>query len=339
VTTPDGARLALAVDGGNSKTDLAILDESGALLSVVRGRGASPHELGVDGCVVVLQSLLERALAGAGLENLDSPRTAIAHVLLAGVDLPEECAELRGRIDRLAWSEQLVIDTDMPALLRAGTDRGWGIAVVCGAGINCLARAPDGREARFLSLGQISGDWGGGLDIGLAALAAAARSADGRGPRTALESAVPAHYGMSDPFEVTRAIHLRQLPMARLDELAAVVVSGCDGDSVATGIVHRLADEVIAFTKAGLSRLELTGVGPEVVLGGRILRTLSPSVIDAIERGVQRHAPDARVVVAPSEPIVGAALLGLDVLGADATAHERGRAELDAAVGTLVTPG
>src|SRR5262249_19527905 len=93
----------------------------------------------------------------------------------------------------------------------AGTERGWGIAVVCGAGINGLGRAPDGREVRFLSLGEVSGDWGGGEDVGLAALAAAARSVDGRGPRTVLETAVPAHFGLSDTPAVSRAVFLNEI--------------------------------------------------------------------------------------------------------------------------------
>jgi N-acetylglucosamine kinase-like BadF-type ATPase len=334
----DGAghdRLVLAVDGGNFKTDLALLDWSGRLLSLVRGGGSSAHELGVEGCVDLLESLLERAIARAGLAPFDLPLAATAHLLLAGADFPDERATLRGAIEQLGWSERLVVDNDTLALLRAGTDRGWGIAVVCGAGINCLGRAPDGREVRFPSLGQISGDWGGGPDVGLAALAAAARSADGRGPRTVLETAVPAHYGMSGPLEVARALHLQQLPTARLAELAAVVLAVCDEDSVAAGIVRRLADEVIAFARAGVSRLDLTGEDPDVVLGGRLLRTVSASVVETIARGVRELAPNARVLVSASEPIVGAALLGLDVLEADASARARARAELDAAVGSL----
>jgi hypothetical protein len=42
-------------------------------------------------------------------------------------------------------------------------------------------------------------------------------------------------------------------------------------------------------------------------------------------------APKARVLVSPSEPIVGAALLALDALGADPAARARARADLDAA--------
>jgi len=327
--------LVLAVDGGNAKTDLALVDSSGRLLSFARGGGSSNHALGIEGSVEVLQELLENAIAQAGLGTLERPVASIAYVLLAGADLPEERSSLRTKIERLAWSRQLVVDNDTLALLRAGTDRGWGVSVVCGAGINCLGLGPDGREVRFLALGPISGDWGGGGDVGLAALAAAARSADGRGPRTGLETAVPAHFGLTDPLEVSRAMHLRQIPRGRLLELAPVVLAASDQDPVAAGIVGRLADEVIAFATASLRRLEQSGADADVILGGRLLRAVSPSVIEAIARGVSEEAPNARVLVAASEPIVGAALLGLDALPADETAKARARAELDAAVGEL----
>jgi N-acetylglucosamine kinase-like BadF-type ATPase len=327
-----GDGLVLAVDGGNSKTDLALLDSSGRLLSLVRGGGSSAHALGIDGAVEVLEDLLERAIARAGLGPLAQPLASVAYLLLSGADLPEERSRIRTKIEQLGWSDRLVVDNDTLALLRAGTDRGWGVSVVCGAGINCLGLAPDGRDARFLSLGAISGDWGGGGDVGLAALAVAARSADGRGTRTVLETAVPAHFGLTDPLEVSRGIHLGEIPSARLLELAPVVLAASDQDPVAAGIIGGLANEVIAFAAAALRRLELTRADPDVVLGGRLLRAVSPSVIETIARGVNEVAPEARVLVAASEPIVGAALLGLDALGADAGARKRIRAKLDAAV-------
>jgi len=334
----DGPRshgLVLAVDGGNAKTDLALLDSSGRLLSLVRGGGSSAHALGIEGAVEVLDGLLERAIAQAGLGPPARPLSSVAYVLLAGADLPEERSSLRAKIEQLGWSDRLVVDNDTLALLRAGTDRGWGISVVCGAGINCMGLSPDGREVGFLSLGAISGDWGGGGDIGLAALAAAARSADGRGPQTILETAVPAHFGLSDPLELSRAIHLREIPSGRLLELAPVVLAASDQDGVAADIVGRLASEVVAFATAALRRLELTGTDADVVLGGRLLRAVSPTVIEAITRGVNEVAANARVLVAPSEPIVGAALLGLDALPADAGAAASARAELDAAVAEI----
>ncbi len=338
MTTPSPDRRVLAVDGGGLKTDLALLNAAGGLVSLVRGGGSSTHYIGVDGCVALLESLLRDAVIRAGLDPSARPVAATAQVLLAGADLPEELAAVRDGLEPLAWSEHLVLDNDTVALLRAGTDRGWGIAVVCGAGINCLGRAPDGREVRFASLGPISGDWGGGGDIGLAALYAAARSADGRGPETALASAVAKHFGLAGPLEVARAIHLGEIPEGRLGELAPVVLALCGEDPVAAGIVRRLADEVTAFVRAVVRRLDLVGADPEVVLGGSLLRALPPDAIATVADGVHAVAPGAGIIVAASDPIVGAALLGLDAVGAEAAAHARARAELDAAVAALKRP-
>ena len=323
--------LVVAVDGGGVKTDLALLDSSGALLSLVRGGGSQAYYLGVEGCVEVLETLLDRAMADAGLRSGERPFAATAQVLLAGMDLPEELSALTVAMERLRWSERIVLGNDTEALLRAGTDRGWGIAVVCGTGINCLGVASDGQEARFLSFGPVSGDWGGGRDVGLAALAAAVRAADGRGPRTRLEDAVPAYFGLGDPLDVARAFHLGELTADGLAELAPVVLAVCGEDAVAAGILGRVADEVVAFARAALTRLGLTAADPDVVLGGSVLRAVSSDMVDAVARRIHEVAPNARVIVSPSEPIVGAALLGLDALGADAAAHARARAELDSA--------
>jgi N-acetylglucosamine kinase-like BadF-type ATPase len=323
--------LVVAVDGGGVKTDLALLHRSGKLLSLVRGAGSSPHYLGIDGCVELLEGLLDRAIEDAGLGRVERPLAATAQILLAGADLPEELATLRAKLELLDWSEQLIVDNDTLALLRSGTDRGWGIAVVCGAGINCTGIAPDGREARFLALGQISGDWGGGADVGLAALIAAARSADRRGPRTVLETNVPAHFGLSEPLDVSRALHQGQLTRSRLGELAPIVFDAADEDPTAAGIVVRLADEIAAFATAAIRRLELEAGDPDVVLGGGLIRGAPPAAIERVAARVNEVAPKASVVVARSAPVVGAALLGFDHLRLNSSAVIRARAELDAA--------
>ncbi len=323
--------LIVAADGGGRKTDLALVRADGSLVSLVRGGSSHAHHLGIEGSVQVLEGVLEDAIARDGLGRLERPFAAVGCFLLAGADLPEELPLLRARIERLRWSERLVVDNDTVALLRAGTDRGWGVAVVCGTGINGIGIASDGREVRFPSLGQISGDWGGGGDIGRAALGAAARSADRRGAKTELEEAVPEHFGLAQPLDVARALHFAELAPERLAELAPVVLATAEHDAVAAGIVERLAEEVVAFARAAIVRLNLGGSDPDVVLGGGVLRAVSQNVIETIARGVRQFAPDARVIVSASEPIVGAVLLGLDAVRADRHAAARARAELDAA--------
>ena len=97
---------------------------------------------------------------------------------------------------------------------------------------------------------------------------------------------------------------------------------------MAARIVARVADEVVAFATAALIRLGLTDQGPDVVLGGGLMRAASLDTIQQIKLGIQKVCPTAMVVVSQTGPIVGAALLGLDELGAGGDAVARIRAEL-----------
>ena len=178
-------------------------------------------------------------------------------------------------------------------------------------------------------------DWGGGYDLGLAAVSAAARSEDGRGQKTSLEQAVPSHFGLQTPLELAEAVHTGRIAMRRMLELAPLLLAAADHDEVAAEIVDRLADEVVALARATLVRLEMIDERAEVLLGGGVLSAADADVVAAIEERLQRVAPLATVRRAESPPVVGAALLALDELGADAAAQRRLREELGAAVAQL----
>jgi N-acetylglucosamine kinase-like BadF-type ATPase len=323
----------LAVDGGNSKTDLALVSRDGSVLALVRGPLSSPQHLGVEGCIAVVERLLADAVREAGVEG---PRVAeVAELLMAGVDFPAEEENLREAVAERGWANSVHVGNDTFAVLRAGTARGWGVAVTCGAGINCVGVAPDGRHARFPALGAITGDWGGGYDLGLAAVSAAARSEDGRGPRTSLEHAVPAHFGLATPSELAEAIHTGRIGQRRVIELAPLVLAEAKDDAVAAEIVQRLASEVVALVRVALTRLDLVDEPAEVLLGGGVLQDVDGDLLAAIDAGLRDEAPAATVRPTASPAIVGAALLGLDELGAGADAQERLRRELGAAFSRL----
>jgi len=320
--------VVVAVDGGNSKTHVACVRDDGTVLGVVRGPGSSPHRLGVEGSLDVLQALIDD-VGGHG---------DLAVLLLAAIDTPDEEAVYHAGAAARGWAPRTIVGNDTFAVLRAGSERGWGVAVTCGAGINCVGVAPDGRRIRFPSLGEISGDWGGGQDVGLAALWAAARSEDGRGPRTSLESLVPEHFGVATPAELARALHSGRVALRRLAELAPLTFAAADGDAVAGEIVDRLAAEVVAMARAALTRLDLTRDAIDVVLGGGLLQSGSARLLDGIEVGLSRVGPAIAVHVSSSPPVVGSALVGLDELGAGPEARARLRTELTEAVARLGTP-
>jgi N-acetylglucosamine kinase-like BadF-type ATPase len=315
VTAPGTSGLVLAVDGGNSKTDVVLVASDGNPVSHVRGPGSSPHHLGVTGAVDLLDELVLKAAAQAGLPA-GHPVAELAEVYLAGVDFAIEQETVGAAVRARGWAREHVVDNDTFALLRAGTDAPDSVAVVCGAGINCVAVARDGRHARFASLGRISGDWGGGFELGDEALFHAARAADGRGPATALATLVPQHFGLPDVPAVYEAIHFRRLEHRRLIELAPAVLSASRaGDDVARGIVVHLAEEVVAMACAALTRLDMLDVPTVVVLGGGVLTSRDTTLLDEIDTRLAAVAPRARTVVTEVSPVVGAALLGLDRLG------------------------
>lgn len=326
--------VVLAVDGGNSKTDVAIVDGRGSVLAAVRGPGSSPHYLGLEGSLELVDELIVQACGDAGLRSTETGKgRQIAEFgawFMAGADLPAEERALHRAIDRLGRTTHNSVANDTFAILRAGADEGWGVAVVAGAGINCVGRSPDGRRARFLALGATTGDWGGGTDIGLAALGVAVRSEDGRAGHTSLRDGVAAHFQLRRATDVAIALHQQLLHPKRLRELAPVVVAAAEtGDDSAIEILDHQADEVVAFAVAAIRRLRLVRHDVPVVLGGSILAALPPRFVDRISDGVHRVAPSARCAICSARPIVGAALAALDLAGADHAATIRVRAQLD----------
>jgi hypothetical protein len=92
---------------------------------------------------------------------------------------------------------------------------------------------------------------------------------------------------------------------------------------VAGRIVRRQAEEVVALAVAALHRLGVHGEPVDVVLGGGVLTAGHPQLMHEIERLLGRDAPGARTRVVPAPPVVGAALLALDRVGATPEAQAR----------------
>jgi N-acetylglucosamine kinase-like BadF-type ATPase len=342
----EGLPAVLAIDGGNSKTDLALVAEDGTLLATVRGPGMrSPDDLG--SWLEALGALIARAQLEAGRGGQMAARHITACV--ANADLPEEEERLAAALRAMGWSATTSVANDTFALLRAGLDpdalervgKGaaraghWGVAVTCGAGINCVAVDPAGRTTGYLALGGISGDWGGGSGLGQAALWWAVRAEDGRGPETALRHAVAAHFGVASMRDVTISIHLGKINDETLRELAPVLLAvAASGDEVARNLVRRQAEEISIMALTAMRRLGLTALATPVVLGGGVLTARDPLLITEITERITAAAPQAIVIIVAVPPVAGAALLGLDHVGAGPDAERRLRAAYDGRAGS-----
>jgi N-acetylglucosamine kinase-like BadF-type ATPase len=318
----------LAVDAGNSKTDVAVVADDGEVLGSARGPGFLPHIVRAETAVASLHVLVEQAAADAGI---DASTRIVRHVsaCLANVDLPVEQRVLEQAVSARAWGETSAVFNDTYALLRAGLDEPHGVAVICGAGINCTGRRRDGREARFAAVGHISGDWGGGGFLWTEAMWWAARAADGRGPQTALRDALPAHYGLDTMEALIEAVHLAHLTPERCVEMTPLLFDvAAGGDQIAVDVVRRQAAEVVALAVAAMTRLELLDEPTPVVLGGGVLTAGHRMLLDGIDEELASSAPKAFTRLVTTPLVVGAGLLGLDHVSAPDSSKERLRESL-----------
>lgn len=328
-------RLFLAVDGGNSKTDVVLGTHDGRVLARARGGPFRPQVTGLDAAVEVVAGLIEEIGVAEPVEQLSA--------FVAGADFPAEEAEITAALKARGWAEQVHAANDTFALLHAGAPSGWGVAVVCGTGINCVGLGPDGATARFPALGEVSGDWGGGGDLGRAVMFHAARAEDGRGRQTALAAAVveyfrsgfaPALTGIATVAEVVEALHFGWIPSASTQGLTRPLFEVADaGDVIARELLARQATEIAAMGIVALRRLGLAGRECDVVLGGGVLAAGNPYLDERVAAAFAAGEPRASLVTVDLPPVVGAALHALGRMHPDGSGLAGARERLGAEFG------
>lgn len=261
--------LLIGVDGGGSKTLALAADAKGRVL----GRGvAGPsnyHAAGLEAATAALETAIAAAIEAAGRKPHAAPPDALC-LGLAGMGRPEDRAVIA------AWAAQrfpgvpTVVVTDAELVVAAGAPGGWGLALICGTGSLAFGMDAAGRTARAGGWGYLLGDEGSGYAIGLAALRAIARAADGRGPETTLTAAVLHHWELTQPQDLIRYVYQNAVSRAEIAGLAALVNATAATDASARAIITEAGRELALALRAVAEQLELHGALP-CALAGSVL--------------------------------------------------------------------
>lgn len=296
----------VAVDGGGSKTDVAVLGlRTGTVLGRHRGPGCSHHSMGIPAAVEVIAAAVTAALTAAGVA---ASEVVHAGCYLTAIDLDDEQTALHDALSVLPWAcTSLVVENDVFALLRAGTDSPDAAVVVCGTGINGAAVRADGAVSRIVALGHTSGDWGGASGLAEEVLWHAARAEDGRGEPTALRDALLSWTGRTSVYDIILAVHRGELSVstwwARTPEIFALAH---ESDPVATALVLRQGDEIGVLAGSLLEGVGLEAAAVPVVLGGGIGASGDPLLLEGARRALAVRAPSAVLSIVTAAPITGA---------------------------------
>jgi N-acetylglucosamine kinase-like BadF-type ATPase len=157
----------------------------------------------------------------------------------------------------------------------------------------------------------VLGDEGSGYWIGRLALRAVVRHADGRGRVTGLTPRLLNHFGVQKASELINKVYHEELSPRAIAALAKYVQDARDqGDMIATGILNRAADELMAAATAVMARLELGDKTFVFVLAGGMFHAV-PWLCDQMQLLLPALAHQSRVMRLEQEPALGAVRLAL----------------------------
>lgn len=301
-------QLYLGVDGGGTKTSVALINDAGKTVATSEDGPSNPLRVGVETAVANIAAAVNKACDAGGLSRDDIVAATLG---LAGVrrrDIRERVRESFAMRFRL---RKIDITTDAEIALYATTLGLPGLAVIAGTGSICIGVNDAGEKFIAGGWGPIAGDEGGGRGIAGEALHAVAKASDGRGPQTNLSERAAEYFRASSPENLIGAIYAPKMDNSRISGFAKEVVeTALDGDKIAREIIADAGRElgtaaVAVLKKLGLQKRKVPiGCVGGVFNAGRLLTKPMSEIIT-------KHAPKAYLTSAQMPPSHAAALLAM----------------------------
>lgn len=294
------------IDGGGSNLRVVITDETFTAVAQAQDTTVNPSSVGRSAAAGRITAALTAALDRAGLQASQITGVGIG---VAGASAEYAADWLREIVRGVLPDSVCVPGSDMEIALVGAHGARCGVLVLAGTGSVALAIDQQGRQARAGGWGYLLGDEGGGYWLGLEALRAVTRAADGRAPATVLTDTVLEHLGLESVQAITIWLYAPQVTRTRDVAGLAPLVCACadDDDPVAQGIVRRAADELVILCRTVMNQLDMAGA-PVAFAGG--LLTDRTAVQSALCAALGLEGPP----VAKHPPEIGAALLARLVL-------------------------
>ena len=248
-------QLFLGVDGGGTKTHIALMNSGGKVKSEGFAGPSNPLRVGVETAVDNIVKAITEATDTGGLSRGDIVAATIG---LAGV----RRADLRLRVresffKRIGVKDALVI-TDAEIALYATTLGKSGLVVIAGTGSVFFGKNDEGEIAISGGWGPLAGDEGGGRGIAGEALHAIAKASDGRGPMTQLSERAAVYFRASNVDNLIGAIYAPNMDNSRIAGFAKFVVeTAAEGDNIAIEIINAAGRELGTAAVAVIEKLEL----------------------------------------------------------------------------------
>lgn len=306
-------RYFLGIDGGGTKTQAAICDETGRVRGVGLGGASGIDSVGADAATLSIGAAVEAAQAQADLP--DAPFASVFFGM-AGVVSAGDRDIVRAVARRLQLGDVIHVDHDIRIALAGGLSGRPGIALIAGTGSSCFGMNVAGERWQAGGWGHIISDEGSSYWFGWNAIRLAAGAGDGRW-QTALYTPVMCQLGIEDVADLHQRLYTQGISKAEIAGFAPLVMAAAaTGDAPAQQLiqqgVHELAQMVVAVAR----RLGWQDASCEVTLTGGLWRA-GEVVLTPFRIALAETLPQARIVMPELPPVLGACVLALQAGGVD----------------------
>jgi N-acetylglucosamine kinase-like BadF-type ATPase len=306
------AKYYLGLDAGGTKTFCLVGDAQGNILGFGRGGRGNYETHGVEPAARENQKAVDEALADAGLTLADIRGIGMG---IAGADLPEDYVMLeREMYTPMLGDIPRDFRNDSMGGLRGGLRHPFGVVIACGTGCVCAGRNRAGDDHRVGGLGDEFGDETSGSSIGAQGIRTVWQARDGIVAPTRMTDLFVQRAGCADREDLFLKLYRQEISYTDLEPMAKIVFDGASaGDEAACDILEQGGRYLGAMVNGAAKHLGMAQEAFDVVMTGSVFKGSSPVLADAMTTVIHRVCPQARMVRAAFEPVVGALLMGMEL--------------------------
>jgi N-acetylglucosamine kinase-like BadF-type ATPase len=252
VAYPTRMIYALGLDGGGTKTDCVLMDQSQKVVSNGRSGPSNPLRVGFGGALHSICEAADGAIREAGLTTADIAAVCTG---LAGASQADAESKMRRLLSQEFPKSIIHVCTDLELTLEAAAHED-AVVLIAGTGSAAVGRHEDGRVARVGGHGPLLSDEGSAYDIGRRAAAQCMRDFDRNERNSQLGARILREMRVADwPEFRSRATAAPDEIFPRIFSVTAADAEA--GNASAQGILRDAARDLAGLIADLVERLQL----------------------------------------------------------------------------------
>jgi N-acetylglucosamine kinase len=306
-------RVVMGVDGGNTSCRVVLADGGGQVLGYGKSGPASADGVDMETAARHIREAVDSAWHNAGRmpQMVDASFWGLAGVV-SGRDrdlIREIVVSLRVSVPKF-----IGIDHDIRIALSGGLGNLPGVALIVGTGCSCYGRTKSGDSIRVGGWGHLLDDGGSSYFLGLEALKAVVRAADGRSGETSLTNMVLDHFGIQDVQDIMNQVYANGTGKVDIAALAPLVLAEAQaGDASAKAIVSAAYVELTTLVKVAFEKLKFEDNVKRLTVTGGLAHS-GGFFKNGLYHAIQAQVADVQIHEPILPPVLGAVLLALAMI-------------------------